>query len=107
MLKTATKYRASCAISTAADLRLVAPAADSTATPSSAQIAVGGANYEWIQDCLLERFFSVDSPPYVVVSGTFRMSQFAGRDSPYFFYPPRRLKEALDLALESLDRFGR
>ena len=62
---------------------------------------VGGANYEWIQDRLLERFFLVEPPPYLVVSGTFWAGRFAGRDFPYFFYPPERVRERLDFVLKA------
>ena len=56
---------------------------------------VGGGNYEWIQDRLLERFYGRPPPPYIVISGTFLLDKIPERDFPYFFYSPETIKKAL------------
>lgn len=61
---------------------------------------VGGANYEWVQDRVIERFFKKIPPLYLVISGTFLLSGFQSREFPYFFFPPelirRRVREFME-----------
>jgi hypothetical protein len=56
---------------------------------------VGGANYEWVVDRVIERFFGAVPPPYAVASGTFLLPGFAEREFPYFFFDPGRIRECL------------
>jgi hypothetical protein len=63
---------------------------------------VGGANYEWVNDRILEEFFGVEPPPYFVMSGTFHPFGDEERDVPYFFMAPDSLRAALhDLFMKS------
>jgi hypothetical protein len=58
---------------------------------------VGGWNYEWIQDRIIERFFKESPPPYAAASGTFLLDHLAEREFPYFLFSPgeirRRVRE--------------
>ncbi len=54
---------------------------------------VGAANYEWVQDRVIEDFFNCRPPRYAVASGTFLLEGFTDRDLPYFFFSPERIKE--------------
>jgi len=56
---------------------------------------VGGGNYEWIQDGIIERFFKHKPSPYAVISGTFLLDIYKERDLPYFFFPPERISSYL------------
>lgn len=56
---------------------------------------IGGANYEWIQDRIIERFFEKKPPPYCILSGTFLINNSPEREFPYFLYSPERIKSAL------------
>ncbi len=57
---------------------------------------VGGRNYEWIQDRIIEKFFKNPPPPYAVISGVFLSKGFKTRDFPYFFFNPGRIKGSLE-----------
>ena len=60
---------------------------------------VGGANYDWVSDRVIERFFGKAPPLYAVVSGTFLLESFKERELPYFLFDPQKVKAALyDLA---------
>lgn len=52
---------------------------------------IGGANYEWVQDRIIERFFKKTAPPFIVVSGTFFINNFKEREFPYFLFGPRKI----------------
>ena len=54
---------------------------------------VGGGNYEWVGDRLMERFFNLKPPPYAVISGTFHLTGTKERDLPYFLYSKENLRE--------------
>jgi hypothetical protein len=56
---------------------------------------VGGANYEWVTDRIIERFFKKSPPSYAVVSGTFLLKNSKEREFPYFFFNPLKIKEKL------------
>jgi hypothetical protein len=56
---------------------------------------IGGGNYEWIADCMIENFFKREIPPYTVISGTFLMENYEKRDLPYFLIPPERIIKAV------------
>lgn len=72
---------------------------------------IGGANYEWVGDRLIERFFRENLPLYAVVSGTFLIDDYPLREFPYFFFEPqllrRKLKEFLDLTYIGVDLIKR
>ncbi|MGA1796923.1 MAG: hypothetical protein ACMUIL_13795 [bacterium] len=53
---------------------------------------IGGGNYEWVQDRIIERFFGRQPPPYAITSGTFLLGQVPERDLPYFLFQPDRIK---------------
>ncbi len=63
---------------------------------------IGGGNYEWVQDRIIERFFRQTPPLYAIISGTFLLEGFNERDFPYFFYHPDRIKKVINSA-ESLN----
>jgi len=54
---------------------------------------VGGGNYEWVQDRIIERFFGRQPPPYAITSGTFLLGHVQERDLPYFLFQPDRIRE--------------
>ena len=54
---------------------------------------IGGGNYEWVQDRIIERFFDRVPPPYAVISGTFLLGKSKERDLPYFLFPPENIKK--------------
>ena len=54
---------------------------------------IGGGNYEWVQDELIERFFKKQAGPYMVISGTFLLGKFKERQLPYFLFKPDDLKQ--------------
>ena len=56
---------------------------------------IGGGNYEWIQDRIIERFFDQSPPPYAVISGTFLLENSKERDLPFFLFDPEKIKECL------------
>jgi hypothetical protein len=56
---------------------------------------VGGANYEWINERILEGFYHVESNPYFVMSATFHLCRIPDRDFPYFFINPGVMRSAL------------
>jgi hypothetical protein len=53
---------------------------------------IGGANYEWVQDRMIERFFGQQPPLYIVTSGTFLIDNFKERDFPYFLFSPEHIR---------------
>lgn len=53
---------------------------------------VGAANYEWVTDRLIERFFNREAPPYIVVSGTFLLPGCKDRELPFFYFDPDEIK---------------
>lgn len=57
---------------------------------------VGGGNYEWIQDRIIERFFKLKPPPYIILTATFLIPGSSQRDFPYFLYPPEELRRCLE-----------
>ena len=61
---------------------------------------VGGGNYEWIQDRIIERFFKQKPSPYAVVSGTFLIDEYKERNFPYFFYSPEKIKTAANIFIK-------
>jgi len=56
---------------------------------------IGGANYEWIQDRIIERFFKKEAPFYGVLSGTFLLGGFKEREFPYFLFNPQKIRKSL------------
>lgn len=54
---------------------------------------IGGGNYEWVQDKIIERFFGQRPPPYAITSGTFLLEHVPERDLPYFLFQPDRIRE--------------
>lgn len=56
---------------------------------------VGGANYEWINDRIIERFFHLEPPPYFVLSATFYIDAIPERNYPYFFLQPEVIRRAI------------
>lgn len=58
---------------------------------------IGGANYEWVQDRIIEKFFKKNVIPYFVISGTFLMDGFKERDFPYFLFSPDKINQAAKL----------
>lgn len=54
---------------------------------------IGGGNYEWVQDTIIERFFGQQPPPYAITSGTFLLENVPERDLPYFLFSPDRIRE--------------
>ena len=54
---------------------------------------VGGANYEWVADRVIERFFKRKPPLFAVVSGTFLIEGYKEREFPYFLFDPEEIKE--------------
>lgn len=58
---------------------------------------IGGANYEWVQDRIIERFFKQQPPAYAVISGTFLINDFKEREFPYFLFSPEKIKESYRL----------
>ncbi|MGA1840933.1 MAG: hypothetical protein ACMUIU_09930 [bacterium] len=54
---------------------------------------IGGGNYEWIQDRIIERFFDKIPPPYSIISGTFLLENSKERDLPFFLFNPHNIKE--------------
>ncbi|UCC94549.1 MAG: hypothetical protein JSW40_06985 [Candidatus Omnitrophota bacterium] len=57
---------------------------------------IGGANYEWVGDRVVERFFKKDPPLWGVVSGTFLVGMFKERELPYFFFDPQMIKDKIE-----------
>ncbi|MGA1791350.1 MAG: hypothetical protein ACMUIM_07685 [bacterium] len=53
---------------------------------------IGGGNYEWIQDRMIERFHKQTPPEYAVISGTFLLKGSQERDLSYFLFSPERIK---------------
>ena len=53
---------------------------------------IGGGNYEWIQDRIIDRFFKQKPPPYAVISGTFLIDKYQERHFPYFFFSPQLIE---------------
>lgn len=54
---------------------------------------VGGGNYEWVNDRIIERFFKKTVIPYGVVSGTFLLDNYPYRNYPFFMADPDLIKE--------------
>jgi hypothetical protein len=64
---------------------------------------VGGKNYEWVNDRIIEDFFKRKPPFYLIISGTFLSEGIATRDIPFFFLSPNYLKNQLNLFLRRED----
>jgi hypothetical protein len=56
---------------------------------------VGGANYEWINDRILEHFYHEHTGPFFVMSATFHLCSVPERDYAYFFLDPAFLRNRL------------
>ena len=56
---------------------------------------IGGANYEWVNDKLIERFFNMEPPPYFVMSATFYIDDIPERDYSYFLLNPELIRKEL------------
>ena len=63
---------------------------------------IGGGNYEWVHDMIIERFFKKDPPFYSIVSATFILDEGEGRDHPFFLYSPERVKNALHKVVNAI-----
>ncbi|MCF7871062.1 MAG: hypothetical protein K9L95_01615 [Candidatus Omnitrophica bacterium] len=64
---------------------------------------VGGKNYEWVNDRIIEDFFKQKAPFYLTISGTFLPEGITTRNIPFFFSSPNYLKNQLDLFLSRED----
>ncbi len=62
---------------------------------------VGGANYEWVNDRIIERFWRVEPPIYYVMSATFHIGSFLQRDFPFFLMDPDRIRNTLKQYLQT------
>jgi hypothetical protein len=49
---------------------------------------LGGANYEWVNDYIIEQFYQVQTPPYFVLSATFHQCGIPERNFAYFLMEP-------------------
>ncbi len=67
---------------------------------------VGGGNYEWVQDRIIEKFFNRQPPPYAIISGTFYQNDFQNRQFPFFLYEPAELRKQLAFRLRELKLEG-
>ena len=56
---------------------------------------IGGGNYEWVQNRMIERFFKKTPPSYTIISGTFLLENHKERDLSYFFFPPETIRESV------------
>ena len=56
---------------------------------------IGGANYEWVQNRIIERFFKKPPLQYAIISGTFFIDNMNEREFPYFFYNQLRINKTL------------
>ncbi|MBD3264583.1 MAG: hypothetical protein GF375_05745 [Candidatus Omnitrophica bacterium] len=63
---------------------------------------IGGGNYEWVQDRLIERFFKSTPLLYAVVSGTYYLKGYDKRDYPFFLYSPAKLTKSFSSNLNAL-----
>jgi hypothetical protein len=63
---------------------------------------VGGANYEWVCNRIIERFFKKKPPLYIVISGTFLIANLSQRELPYFFFKPERVKEKMRIFIDRI-----
>lgn len=63
---------------------------------------IGGANYEWVGDRIIEKFFKKTPPLYAVVSGTFLINDIKERELPYFFFNPQKIKEKMKQIVEKI-----
>ncbi len=54
---------------------------------------IGGGNYEWVQDRIIERFFNQRPSKYAVISGTFLIDGYSDREFPYFLFSPKRIRK--------------
>lgn len=66
---------------------------------------IGGANYEWIQDRIIERFYEKEPNPYFVISGTFFTGDSKERNLSYFFFNPAEIRDVLKEKMSNLMRF--
>jgi hypothetical protein len=66
---------------------------------------VGGANYEWVNDRIMERFFNVEPPLYYVMSATFYIDPFYQRDFPFFLMNPDEIRDKLERFLQEHNVF--
>jgi hypothetical protein len=57
---------------------------------------VGGANYEWVNDRIIERFLGIDPPPYYVMSATFHIDPSFQRDFPFFLMDPDEIRHSME-----------
>ena len=67
---------------------------------------IGGANYEWIGDRIIELFFKKSLPIHITISGTFLMKGISERRFPYFFFSPGHIKEKLEEFVLSRKNIG-
>jgi hypothetical protein len=56
---------------------------------------VGGANYEWVNERIIEGFFHTQPPLYSVMSATFYIDDIPERDYPFFFIDPEIIRQEL------------
>ncbi len=54
---------------------------------------IGGGNYEWVIDRMIERFFNKSSQPYIVLSGSFYLPGCESREMPYFLFSPEDIRQ--------------
>ncbi|MFQ5952993.1 MAG: hypothetical protein ACE5JK_06280 [Candidatus Omnitrophota bacterium] len=56
---------------------------------------IGGANYVWVVNRVIERFFKREVPLLAVVSGTFLLEGLKEREFSYFFFDPEKIKQLI------------
>lgn len=62
---------------------------------------VGAANYEWVCDRVMERFFKRDYRSYLVITGTFFINESVReRELPYFFFSPSYMWSKIETVFE-------
>lgn len=56
---------------------------------------VGGGNYEWVNDRIIESFFHLKPPPCFVLSITYYIGGICERNFPYFFINPEVIRDSI------------
>ena len=64
---------------------------------------VGGGNYEWINDRVIERFFHLKPSPCFVLSLTYYIDGIRERNFPYFFLNPDVIRGLIRPLIKRLD----
>lgn len=56
---------------------------------------LGGANYEWVNEYIIERFYQEEAPPYFALSATFHHCGIPERNYAYFLTEPDEIRSTL------------